>query len=202
MASDGDVSGVDDTVGDDAGLVEEKRRWRAQARSDRGGIPLDHEGFCRSLEDFLDREVPAELRVVVYQAMGTEIDLGALVDAHPDPGRRYALTRTPDAGLDLTVHPWGCPQERHPYGYDQPRADAPTVADDEIGAVLVPALAFDRGGQRLGRGKGYYDRLLARLTPSCLRIGITGDYVVDRLPVGRHDIAMTHLAFCDRVVAV
>ncbi len=182
--------------------TEEKRQWRTRARAERSGRDVDHGGFCRSLARFLAENVPAGRRVVVYQAMGDEVDLGSLVDSHPDPTRRYAVTRTPDAGLVLTVHPWGGPQERHPYGYDQPTADSPRVADDDIGAVLVPALAYDRAGSRLGRGKGYYDRFLARLPTSCLRVGITGDYLVDRLPTGPHDVPMTHLAFSDRVSPV
>lgn len=189
-------------AGDDSEPAAEKRRWRSKAEAERATEDLDHLGFCRTLEPFLAEAVAPHLRIVVYQAMGTEIDLSSLVESHEKPEKRFAVTRTPGDGLVLTVHPWGCPQERHRYGYDQPRPDSPTIADEEIGAVLVPALAFDAGGARLGRGMGYYDRFLARLAPSCLRIGITGDYLADRLPVGKHDVAMTHLAFSDRVSAI
>ncbi len=193
---------VDCGESDSADVIAEKRHWRARARTERESIEPDHAGFCRSLDRFLTERVSPGLRIVVYQAMGSEVDLGGLVAAHEQPERRYAVTRTPEDGLTLTVHPWGGPQERHPYGYDQPLAGSPRIADEEIGAVLVPALAFDTTGARLGRGKGYYDRFLARLAPSCLRIGITGDYVVERLPVGPHDVVMTHLAFSDRVTVV
>ncbi|MDH3302382.1 MAG: 5-formyltetrahydrofolate cyclo-ligase [Acidimicrobiia bacterium] len=199
MGSDPDADGSDV---DSFDVAEAKRRWRSRARTERASFELNHAGFCRSLERFLTDEIPPESKIVLYQAMRSEVDLTGLVAAHDHPEQRFAVTRTPDEGLVLTVHPWGGPQERHRYGYDQPRAESPRVADDEIGAVLVPALAFDEGGARLGRGKGYYDRFLARLSPSCLRIGITGDYVVERLPVGRHDVAMTHLAFSDGVRAV
>ncbi|MDH4276913.1 MAG: 5-formyltetrahydrofolate cyclo-ligase [Acidimicrobiia bacterium] len=187
---------------DSAELVAEKGRRRALAKAAWASTAPDHAGFCRSLEGFLAEAVPPGQRVVLYQAMGSEVDLGGLVAAHDDPGQRFAVTRTPDEGLALTVHPWGGPQERHPYGYDQPTAGSPRIPDDEIGAVLVPALAFDAAGARLGRGKGYYDRFLARLSPSCLRIGITGDHLAEPLPVGPHDVAMTHLAFSDRVVVI
>lgn len=182
--------------------VAEKKRWRRRAKAERLEIALDHEGFCLVLHRFLTEQVPETKRVVVYQAMGDEVDLRPLVATHPDPGARYAVTRTPDTGLVLTVHRWGGPQEQHPYGYQQPKAGAATIDDRDIGAVLVPGLAFDRAGGRLGRGKGYYDRFLARLEADCLRIGITGDYLVTRLPTDDFDVTMTHLAFSDRVESV
>jgi 5-formyltetrahydrofolate cyclo-ligase len=59
----------------------------------------------------------------------------------------------------------------------------------------VPGLAFDRRGHRVGHGLGYYDRLLARLPPDALRIGVVpAALVVTALPADDHDIAMTLLA--------
>lgn len=180
----------------------DKRGWRARARIETEGRAPDSASHCRHLERFLAASVADSRRVVVYDAMADEVDLGPLVAAHPDPGRRFAVTRTPEAGHALTLHPFGCRSERHRYGYRQPVADAPVVADEAIGAVLVPGLAFDRLGVRLGRGMGYYDRLLARLPADAILIGITGDYVVDGLPSEPFDVPMTHLATSEGVLAV
>lgn len=180
----------------------DKTAWRARAKSERAGLDIDSEGHNRALLLFLEAEVSADLVVVVYDAMPGEVDLGPLVGHHPDPASRYAVTRTPAEGHTLTVHPVGGPTERHPYGYSQPTIDAPQVADADIGAVLVPALAFASDGARLGRGKGYYDRFLARLAPGTRFIGITGGYIVDELPTEPFDVAMTHLASAEGVVAV
>ena len=69
------------------------------------------------------------------------------------------------------------------------------MAEADIGAVLVPGLAFDRWGGRLGRGRGYYDRLLTRLGPGVDRMGVTADRLVwqEPLPVDTHDVRMTWL---------
>lgn len=180
----------------------DKSAWRARARSERAGLYVDSAGHCQALVPFLQTEVSQDLVVVIYDAMPGEVDLASLVDGHPDPASRYAVTRTPAEGYTLTVHPVGGPTEQHPYGYSQPTAHAPQVAAADIGAVLVPALAFARDGARLGRGKGYYDRFLGRLPPGVLFIGITGGYIVERLPTEPFDVAMTHLASADGIVAV
>ncbi|MEM9653272.1 MAG: 5-formyltetrahydrofolate cyclo-ligase [Actinomycetota bacterium] len=183
----------------------DKSAWRARAKADRLNLVIDSAGHCRAIETFLSATVPAELMVVVFDAMPGEVDLSQLPADHADPSARYAVTRTPEEGFQLTVHPVGGPTEQHRYGYIQPTADAPQVADDRIGAVLVPALAFAANGDRLGRGMGYYDRFLARLGGSgrdVLFIGVTGGYVVESLPTDSYDVPMTHLATADSVVAV
>ncbi len=134
--------------------------------------------------------LPANGWVVVYDPLPDELDPTSLVDAIGVG--RVALTRTPDVGLNLTIHPIDGPKEQHRYGYLQPAADSPMIADDAIAAIAVPALAFDRRGYRLGRGKGYYDCTLARLLPSCHRIGVVAaNRVVNQLPYEPHDVAMT-----------
>ncbi|MCP5024709.1 MAG: 5-formyltetrahydrofolate cyclo-ligase [Actinomycetia bacterium] len=106
---------------------------------------------------------------------------------------RLALTRTPEKG-GLTVHPAYSPREEHPYGFEQPAADSPVISVEEIAVVLVPGLAFDRHGIRLGRGAGYFDRFLADLPASSHLVGVCAEArMVDRLPREPHDIPMTHL---------
>lgn len=81
-----------------------------------------------------------------------------------------------------------------PFGLQEPRAPwlpADAVARAEI--VLVPALAVDRDGARLGRGAGYYDRTLPLAASSALLIAVVrDDELFDRLPSEPHDVAMTH----------
>lgn len=74
------------------------------------------------------------------------------------------------------------------YGVPEPDPEVSTgVCVSEIDVVLVPGMAFDRAGRRLGRGGGFYDRFLA-LIPQAVRIGIAfEEQVVDRVPSESHD---------------
>ena len=80
--------------------------------------------------------------------------------------------------------------ESDAWGMAVPRLHVP-VPVDSLDAVVVPGLAFDRAGNRLGRGAGVYDRFLASLPPTTLRIGlIPSALLVDRLPTDPHDVPM------------
>ncbi len=137
--------------------------------------------------------------VLIYLPMAEEVNLQPLLDS--DLECRWLSTRTPPSGRMLTVHELGGPLEVHPFGYLQPHASAQEVPAFDVDVFLVPGLAFDLWGDRLGWGAGYYDRLLAVARAEAPLVGIVpADLVVDRLPTEVHDVAMTHLATEEGVV--
>jgi 5-formyltetrahydrofolate cyclo-ligase len=83
---------------------------------------------------------------------------------------------------------------RAPFGLvEPPEPWLPPSALRDADVVLVPALAVDREGVRLGRGAGFYDRSLQFRAPSARLVGVVRDEeLVDRLPVEPHDVRMTH----------
>ncbi len=71
-------------------------------------------------------------------------------------------------------------------GVYQPKADRPPISAAEVALTLVPAMAFDRNGFRLGRGGGYYDRFLRDYEGRSL--GLCREaFLLERLPVEAHD---------------
>ena len=128
--------------------------------------------------------------VLAYLAFRNEIDLGPLFGLLPQI--RWAVPRV--AHRWLVIHPYD-PQRlvRHRFGMLEPDAALPEIAPEELDVVLVPGVAFDRQGARLGYGGGYYDRFLP--TIPALRVGITSDTcVADELPCGDRDQRMDWLA--------
>jgi 5-formyltetrahydrofolate cyclo-ligase len=77
----------------------------------------------------------------------------------------------------------------------QPRvSEERLVRAEDVEVFLVPGLAFDISGNRLGMGGGYFDRLLSLSSPFANLIGLAYDFqVVDRLPVGNHDVPVHHV---------
>ncbi|MEO8674831.1 MAG: 5-formyltetrahydrofolate cyclo-ligase [Casimicrobiaceae bacterium] len=79
-------------------------------------------------------------------------------------------------------------------GIPEPLAHCPAVAPALVDWVLVPGVAFDRAGRRLGYGGGYYDRLLPLLSPRAARIAGAFDLqIVDRVPSGPHDVTVDRI---------
>ena len=87
------------------------------------------------------------------------------------------------------------------FGIPEPPADAAVIPLNRLDFVLVPGLAFDARGRRLGRGKGFYDRLLAQV--SGIKCGVALDeQIVEELPAEPHDIAMNFILTPTRWIVV
>jgi 5-formyltetrahydrofolate cyclo-ligase len=97
-----------------------------------------------------------------------------------------------DPATDLCAGPLGIPE---------PRPDTPEVAPEEVDWALVPGLAFDEQGFRLGRGGGYYDRLLVRLRPEtvCWALGFESQ-LVERVPTEPHDLPLSGVTTPTRTI--
>lgn len=85
----------------------------------------------------------------------------------------------------------------------EPRKVLPEADPTELDVVIVPGLAFDLHGRRLGRGGGYYDRLLPRLRPQAVKIGVAWEVqIVDEVPTDAHDQRMDVVVTERRTISV
>ena len=169
----------------------EWRRWAKETRAQLELAILSEKVIRQLAHSSLYRDAK---HILTYLAFGNELDLAALLSKNPD--KQFYATRTHKDDT-LTVHKLtgGLTGnfERHPYGFLQPRADSPAVALERLELLLIPGLAFDTAGNRLGYGRGFYDRLLAQ-TKSIPIVGVAAsELVVPALPSEPHDVKMTHL---------
>lgn len=129
------------------------------AWSDRAREESDRALFARFLAL---PELMQARTVLLYHGMGAEPDTAQLLSPLWALGKTVALPRClPGGEMEARRVEPGSALVRHTYGMLEPGEDCPPVERGILELILVPGLCFDRGGYRLGRGGGYYDRYLA-----------------------------------------
>jgi 5-formyltetrahydrofolate cyclo-ligase len=142
--------------------AKERLRHEAQARRD----ALPAEARKAAAETIATRAFPLPITpgtiVSGFMPLKSEINPLPLMQKLAEQGARLALPRVVGRGSPLSMRAWefGGPFDRGQWGIREPKADAPEVDPD---ILLVPLLAFDRAGYRLGYGAGYYDMTIKRL---------------------------------------
>ena len=129
--------------------------------------------------------------VAVYLPVGSEIDPRPLMGKLIDAGANLALPCVQEDGsMVYRAYQRGDMLEKRPFGLLEPNAEVPKVNPT---LVLTPLLAFDRSGNRLGYGKGHYDRALTRLREEG-RVFVCGlaffGQEVDAVPAEPHDVPL------------
>jgi 5-formyltetrahydrofolate cyclo-ligase len=156
-------------------------------------IAADSTALCERLSRFL----PPAPCILTYLAFRNEPDLSLLFDLLPDVD--WIVPRIAK-GQQLVLHPYNPTRlGRHRFGMLEPAADLPVIDPATPDVVLVPGVAFDRQGRRLGFGGGYYDRFLP--TTPALRVGIAFDQcLAEELPCSEHDQRMDWVATPSKII--
>ena len=176
---------------------DEKIILRKKYSSQRSSIPDEyhHDASEKIATLFLESDAYRKSEaVLMYMSINREVRTRALVDRILADGKRLALPVCFDNGRmtfryitsrDMLVKgKFSAPEPDDTC--EEYKGNIPTVC-------IIPAIAFDRKGYRLGYGKGYYDRYLSRFNVT--RVGFCfEELVVDSLPHGRYDAA------CDLVI--
>jgi 5-formyltetrahydrofolate cyclo-ligase len=129
-------------------------------------------------------------KVLLYAALNNELNPASAIQfllprqlslpRYDQQTQRYCAARYSGQPKELVMGKFKIPE---------PTAETPCIPLKELDLVLVPGVAFDRAGRRLGRGRGFYDRLLAEVRG--IKCGVAYDWqVVGELPEEPHDIKM------------
>lgn len=143
---------------------------------------------CRKLTElpeFVDADVlmmylpipqevdPAEIALHAWQAQKTVVAPKVNWDQH-----HMLAVRIQSLSDDIVTGKFGVPEP----------AEGPVWPVEDIDLIIVPALAYDRGGARLGRGGGFYDRLLSEPGARAITCGLGfSEQLIDKLPADKHD---------------
>lgn len=194
----------------------DKAKLRRAVIARRDAIDLDVQAaksatICARLVELLDRlGAAAPHTVAVYAAMGSEVDPAAFAAAAAKRGWHVAypcMLSAADAAAcgqricmravaigDVSAAPFITHPTRTFAAADIGSNRFPIVSAEALDMAIVPLVAFDRAGARLGYGGGCYDRYLPMLSPACQIIGIAFDEQrVDHIPTDAHDLPLPNI---------
>ena len=129
--------------------------------------------------------------VLLYHALPDEPDLHSLLDSAFSEGKQVLLPVVVKDDLVLKYYKGSSSLKEGAFHILEPTGESiPVERYEEIELALIPGMAFDREGHRLGRGRGYYDRLLPRLH-NTYKLGICFPFqLLTSVPSEPHDIAV------------
>lgn len=132
-------------------------------------------------------------RVLIYVSMGSEVCTDGIIQYMLQTGKKVAVPYLHEQHGSMDASEIWDPERELILGKYDTRVPKPEyirmVAPQDIDAIIVPAIAFDLAGNRLGYGGGYYDRYLKRIAPETVLIGINyAIQMVEKLPTNRNDM--------------
>ena len=194
----------------------DKAKVRRVVIARRDAIELDvrsakSAAICARLVELLGRpDTGAPRTVAVYAAMGSEVDPAGFATAAWDRGWRVAypcmLSATDAAACgqrmcmravaadDVAMAPFIAHPTRVFAAEDLDSDRFPIVSAATLDMIVVPLVAFDHTGARLGYGGGCYDRYLPTVSPACQIVGIAFDEQrIDHVPTDAHDLPLPNI---------
>ena len=137
--------------------------------------------------------------LMAYLAFDGEVDLAALLDDFQAQGGTIYLPRVRNKRLGIMdaicmPSPWRDHVVTGAYGIREPLPELPSASPLSPQTILVPGVAFDRTGARIGFGGGYYDRFLRQTSPAALLIGVAFDLqLIETLVCEDHDMRVNEV---------
>ena len=136
--------------------------------------------------------------VLLYYPVQNELDVLPLVKKYK---REKTLLFPVSHRRGMTVHPYAGNEQMHRGKFGIPEPTTPAY-EGKIDLILVPGVAFDAKGRRLGRGGGYYDRFIKKQTHAVL-VGVDYDFqLVDEVPTARHDQRVHRIILPSKTILV
>jgi len=166
----------------------DKKAIRLQMKNLARQYPLSQEDAAALWKSVSEFPGFVEARtVLVYMSMADEVPTGMFLDEWHS---RKRLVIPLVQGDGLLLKEYNPPTLVNGYcGILEPSPEAPDVAYNEVDFAIVPGVAFDRNNYRLGRGKGFYDRLLPHL--DCPKVGVCQPFrLIDKVPCDPWDVAL------------
>ena len=184
-------------------LKQMKRAMRREVLARRDAIPEAERAAKSSAitERLLALpEIQGVRTIMLFWSFGSEVDTSAMIERLVAQGHHVVLPRIESGeALPVTYRP-GDPLSETTFGAMEPSAGAP-VDPEHLDVVVTPGVAFDRAGDRVGYGGGFYDRLFRRARPDVSTIAVAfAVQLVSAVPVGHQDRRVDIVVTEDEVI--
>ena len=130
--------------------------------------------------------------VLMYHSLPDEVDTHSALDQLLAMGKKVILPKVV-SDTEMTIHEYTGKDSllpSAPYGILEPTTPELSIINCQLSIAIVPGMAFDRQGHRLGRGKGYYDRFLSQI-PNIYKIGVCFPFqMLESIPSESTDVVM------------
>jgi 5-formyltetrahydrofolate cyclo-ligase len=160
--------------------IREKRKEWTESK-------IDRDSLVQNLKDYLKDKSGVW---ATYRALHCEPDVSQI-----ESDLNHLTWVYPKVSGDQLVFKFNKNQKwlKSPFGSLEPSDNEPQIEVSKIAGFLVPGMAFDRHGYRLGYGKGFYDKALNGVAAQ--KLGVTySEFLVESLPKEEHDVPMDGIA--------
>ena len=184
-------------------ILSSKQKLRERMLSELSGLKeVDRTNKSLSIKEklFATSEFRKAKIILFYASLKNEVNTDEMIKEAQAQGKLIGLVSVFEKDKKLVpylVSDIDTELKMGAYGIMQPNKElAKSISLDQLSLVIVPGLAFDSKGNRLGRGKGYYDRFLKTLPQDISTIGLAFDFqIVDDLPHSSQDSPVKKLIF-------
>lgn len=145
--------------------------------------------------DLFDNEALVDASTVMaFYPLPDEVNILPLLDELVEIGVRVLLPEVV-SDTEMVLRPYSPETTMLDGGFGTKVSNTTVFTDyEQIDTILVPGVAFDNEGHRLGRGKGYYDRFLAQIPESAVKVAVCFPFqIVEQVPAEEHDILMDYV---------
>lgn len=187
---------------------EEKQRLRNDVLASRNKLTTAQRVIRSAdiLEKLFELEAVRDATwIQFYVSHGSEVETTGMIAHALSHGKRVTVPKMEPASKQLILSELIDPTRElspGPIGIPEPRPEAVRPMEaDRMDLFIVPGIAFDRSGNRLGQGAGYYDRLLSPVANRIPIIGLAFELqLVERVPTGDHDVRVNWIVTEKRAI--
>ena len=165
-------------------IREQKRQFTSQQ--------LGEMSLCIMSSLLLHSQIQKADYVLMYHSLPDEVDTHSALDQLLAMGKKVLLPKVV-SDTEMTIHEYtgqNSLKPSEPYGILEPTTSELSIINCQLSIAIVPGMAFDKQGHRLGRGKGYYDRFLSQI-PNIYKIGVCFPFqMLESIPSESTDVVM------------